>query len=65
MKKVSLKEKTEKELATELSKAREVLRESRFAMVGLKAKTLKEARFAKKQVAQILTEVQARLKGNA
>lgn len=64
MKKISLKDKAEKELAEDLAKAREVLRESRFAIAGLKAKGLKEAKKAKKEVAQILTELASRLKSN-
>ena len=56
--------KTEKELIALLAEKRQALRDFRFALSGGKAKNMKEGAVAKKAIAQILTETNARAKAS-
>jgi len=60
-----IKSKTEKDLQKELSKKRELLREFRFGLSGTKVKDVKEGANIKKDIARILTELNARRKDGA
>ena len=55
-----LKTKESKELEKLLSEKRKLLRLFRFGIAGSKAKNVKEGRNLKKEIAQILTEINAR-----
>ena len=55
-----LKTKESKELEKLLSEKRKFLRLFRFGIAGSKAKNVKEGRNLKKEIAQILTEINAR-----
>ncbi|MFC1720649.1 50S ribosomal protein L29 [Patescibacteria group bacterium] len=55
-----IKSKTEKDLEKELSKQREGLREFRFGVSGSKVKNTKEGKNTRKEIARIMTELNAR-----
>lgn len=60
MKAKELKKHSEKELEKELSEARAKVKQFRFDLTGSKIKNVKEGAVAKKMVARILTELNAR-----
>lgn len=60
MKSAELKNKTEKELKKALDGAREGVRKFRFSMSGSNTRSVKEGRQHRKEVAQILTELNNR-----
>lgn len=60
MKSTELKNKTNKELEKALATAREGVRKFRFAMSGSNTRSVKEGRLHRKEVAQILTELNNR-----
>ncbi|MEO8637546.1 MAG: 50S ribosomal protein L29 [Candidatus Taylorbacteria bacterium] len=55
-----IKDKKEEELVKLLDEKREALRNFRFAMAGSKQKNVKEGKGLRKDIARILTEVNAR-----
>jgi len=55
-----IKNKTEKDLQSELAKKREGLREFRFGISGSKVKNTKEGVNTRKDVARIMTELNSR-----
>lgn len=55
-----LTEKTEKDLLEALGKKREELRELRFGTAGSKTRDVRAQRTTKKEIAQILTELNRR-----
>ena len=59
-KKIDLKNKSDKDLQKELSEKRESVRSFRFGIAGSKVRNVKEGRNTKKQIAQILTEINSR-----
>lgn len=59
-KKAELQKKSEKELIKELSDARKDLREFRFGMTGSQTRDSKKGRGLRKQIARIMTELNAR-----
>lgn len=59
-KKINLKDKNDKDLLKELNERRENLRSFRFGIAGSKIRNVKEGRDTKKQIAQILTEINFR-----
>ena len=61
-KKTDLKNKSDKDLQKELGDKRESVRAFRFGVAGSKVRNVKEAKNTKKNIAQILTEVNARTK---
>lgn len=61
-KKTDLKNKSDKDLQKDLGSMRESVRAFRFGIAGSKVRNVKEASNTKKQIAQILTEVNARNK---
>lgn len=61
-KKIDLKNKSDKDLQKQLGDKRESVRTFRFGIAGSKVRNVKEGRDTKKQIAQILTEVNARRK---
>jgi hypothetical protein len=63
-KKQTFVEATTTELKTELGKARSMAHTAKMALAGLRGKSLKEARVAKKNVARIMTELSKRAKAN-
>ena len=54
------KEKSNKDLIKTLNEKREVLRKFRFGISGSKTRDVKEGKNARKEVAQILTELNTR-----
>ena len=56
----SFKGKTEKDLVKALADKRKALREFRFGMSGSKTKNVKEGKNLKREIAQILTELNAK-----
>ncbi|HJL55694.1 MAG: 50S ribosomal protein L29 [Candidatus Pacebacteria bacterium] len=56
----AIKSKNEKELMKEVKEKREKLRAFRFGIAGSKVRNVKEGKNLKREVAQILTEVNAR-----
>ena len=54
------KQKSEKELQKDLASKREALRAFRFGISGSKTKNIKEGKNTKKEIARILTELNAR-----
>ncbi|KND48609.1 MAG: ribosomal protein L29 [Parcubacteria bacterium C7867-005] len=57
MKKISYKDKDQKDLQKALSEKRVTLRDFRFAVAGSKTRNVKEGKAAKKDIARILTEL--------
>ncbi|MDP6388055.1 MAG: 50S ribosomal protein L29 [Candidatus Pacebacteria bacterium] len=57
-----LKSKNEKELDKEIREKREKLRAFRFGIAGSKVRNVKEGKNLKREVARILTELNARKK---
>ncbi|HVS79536.1 MAG TPA: 50S ribosomal protein L29, partial [Candidatus Paceibacterota bacterium] len=55
-----LKNKTEQELKGLITERREALRTFRFDIAGSKARNVKQGRAIRKEIAQILTELNAR-----
>ena len=55
-----LKGKTDAALVKALNDKREALRKFRFSISGSKTRDVKEGRNARKEIAQILTELQSR-----
>ena len=55
-----IKNKTDADLHGMIAEKREVLRGFRFNIAGGKAKNLKEAKAVRKEIAQMLTEANAR-----
>lgn len=62
MKAKELQEKTDKDLTKLLSDKREALRSFRFGFSGSKAKNVKEGMTVRKDIARILTVINARAK---
>ena len=58
----TLSKKSEKELMKDLLEKRKAIREFRFNIAGSKLKDIKERRALKRDVARILTELNARNK---
>tara|TARA_B100000683_G_C12134558_1_gene409128 strand:- start:14 stop:196 length:183 start_codon:yes stop_codon:yes gene_type:complete len=58
----TLSKKSEKELMKDLLEKRKAIREFRFNIAGSKLKDIKEGRALKRDVARILTELNARNK---
>ncbi|GMQ95452.1 MAG: hypothetical protein BMS9Abin13_566 [Patescibacteria group bacterium] len=56
----ALKNKEDSDLRKELAEKRVALRKFRFGVAGSKVKNIKEARNLRKEIARILTEVNAR-----
>ena len=56
----SLKTKKDTDLNKELANKRRSLREFRFGVAGSKIKNIKEARNLRKEIAQVLTELNSR-----
>ena len=56
----TLSKKRNSELVKELAEKREALREFRFGMSGSKTRNVREGRELRKQIAQILTELNSR-----
>jgi len=54
------KEKSNKDLIKALNEKREVLRKFRFGISGSKTRDVKEGKNARKEVAQILTQLNSR-----
>lgn len=63
MKTKELTEKSESDLTKTLSEKRKLLRLFRFGIAGSKAKNVKEGRNLKKEIAQMITEINARRPG--
>jgi ribosomal protein L29 len=61
-KKMDLKNKSDKDLQKELGEKQEGVRTFRFGIAGSKVRNVKEGRDIKRQIAQILTEVNSRTK---
>jgi ribosomal protein L29 len=61
-KKIDLKNKSDKDLQKDLGDRRESVRTFRFGIAGSKVRNVKEGRDTKRQIAQILTEVNSRTK---
>ena len=57
-----LKSKNEKELMKDVSEKREKVRAFRFGIEGSKIRNVKEGKNLKREIAQILTEVNSRRK---
>ena len=57
---VDIKTKKETDLHKELAEKRKSLREFRFGVAGSKIKNIKEAKNLRKEIARILTELNAR-----
>ncbi len=57
-----LKKKSNTELEKMLADSREQLRKFRFSMSGAKTRNVKEGRDLKREIAQVLTELNARNK---
>jgi ribosomal protein L29 len=55
-----LKNKTEKDLAQELFEKRQALRTFRFDISGSKVKNVKQGKGLRKEIAQIMTELNSR-----
>lgn len=62
MKKTTYKDKSEKDLVKALYEQREVLNKFRFSVAGSKTRNVKEGRAAKKEIARIMTELNAHKK---
>jgi len=60
MKKDTLKNKSDKDLAKKLADKRKELREFRFGVEGSKVKNIKEGRDTRREIARILTEIGSR-----
>ena len=60
MKTKELTEKSDTDITKLLSEKRKMLRLFRFGIAGSKAKNVKEGRNLKREIAQILTEINAR-----
>ena len=65
MKKTSYTDIATKELSDKLKEARTAVRTANFALAGVRTKSLKEAREAKKTVARIMTALTSRAKAGA
>lgn len=61
-KKIDLKNKSDKDLQKDLKDKRESVKNFRFGIAGSKVRNVKEGRDTKRQIAQILTEANARNK---
>ncbi len=61
-KKIDLKNKSDKDLKKDLKDKRESVKNFRFGIAGSKVRNVKEGRDTKRQIAQILTETNARNK---
>ncbi len=59
---MAIKDTNEKDLNTRLSERREALSKFRFGLSGSKTKNVKEGKGIRKEIAQILTELNARAK---
>ncbi|MBU1046762.1 50S ribosomal protein L29 [Patescibacteria group bacterium] len=64
MKKIDLKNKTNKDLDKSLADARNGLREFRFGLSGSKTKDIKKGRALRKETARVLTELNSRVKSS-
>lgn len=58
-----IKNKNEKELSKAIDERREKLRAFRFGIAGSKVRNVKEGKNLKREIAQILTEINIRQKG--
>lgn len=56
-----IKKKTDQDLAKELAEKRAALRSFRFGTAGSKSRNVKEGRGIKKDIARIMTEMNARV----
>ncbi len=64
-KKVNFTDLNTTDLKDKLAEARKAVHTASMALAGVRGKSLKEARVAKKTVAQIMTELTKRTKANA
>ena len=60
-----IQKKSEQDLLKELREKREALRGFRFDVAGSKPRNVKEGQVLRKEIARILTELNARAKSNA
>lgn len=65
MEKKEFEGKNDQELREMLAEKREALREFRFGIAGSRVRDVREGRGHRKDIAQILTELQARKNANA